>query len=104
MTMNDQISAFDTLRILIGLLFSIGPIYWVPIITSVLYGMLYTHALQNAAVNDERNYAHLETRHWMHRIFRERLSRLHVGTIVYLLCVLAAPAMFFLGVLNTVKR
>src|ERR1700755_3064311 len=102
--MNSQISPLEIPRLFLGLLHSLGPMYWVPIIAAIAYCFFYSFALRRSAIDDARNYAELKTAHWAHTIFWERLSRFDAATLVYLLCVPMGPVLFLLGVLNTLKH
>jgi hypothetical protein len=91
-------------RILVGFLFGVGPMYYIPIIGCILYGVAYGRALYRTANDDERNYAQLRTRYWSYAILRERLSHFDVAAIVYLVCVPTGPMLFLLGVIRTMKH
>jgi hypothetical protein len=102
--MNNQIPLFEMPRIFFGFLFGIGPMYYVPIIGCILYGVVYGHALYKAANSDERNYSQLRTQYWIYAILRERLSNFDVAAIIYLLCLPMAPMLFLVGVISTIKH
>ena len=97
-------SILDIARAFLGILFGLGPFYWIPILVCFIYGGVYGLELYRAALNDPRNVSRLRTRHFASVILWERILKYDAFALAYIIFFPAGPILFFIGVFTVMKR